>query len=78
MKQGLVNFLRKSGLAGASGLPLNEGGSMRMLATILTLMLGLAGMLLAASVPEIDPGSAVSAVALLLGALLVTRGRRRR
>ena len=51
---------------------------MRMLATILTLMLGLAGMLLAASVPEIDPGSAVSAVALLLGALLVTRGRRRR
>jgi hypothetical protein len=53
---------------------------MRKLITILTLMLGLLGVLMAgpSQGPEIDPGTAGSAVALLLGALLVIRGHRRR
>ena len=41
------------------------------------LVIGCAGTALA-SVPEIDPGSAVSALALVSGALLVIRGRRRK
>jgi hypothetical protein len=35
------------------------------------------GLALATVVPEIDPGSAGSALALLTGALLVIRGRRK-
>jgi hypothetical protein len=57
---------------------------MKKLIMILMLILGLAGMLMARpergghDAPEIDPGSAVSAIALLSGMLLVTRGRRQR
>jgi hypothetical protein len=59
---------------------------MKKLITILMLNLGLAGMLMAEHeneggdhrAPEIDAGSAVSAIALLSGSLLVTRGRRKR
>ncbi len=44
------------------------------------LLLGVAGVALATPVgfaPEIDPGSAVSALALVSGALLVIRNRRK-
>jgi hypothetical protein len=42
-------------------------------------MFGIAGSLLAAPpVPEIDPGMGVNAVALLAGAMLVIRSRRRK
>jgi hypothetical protein len=44
------------------------------------LFLGVAGIALARvgpAAPEIDPGSAVSALALVSGALLVIRGRRK-
>jgi hypothetical protein len=52
---------------------------MRFAGTIL-LFLGVAGAALAGvhpPAPEIDPGSAVSALTLLSGALLVIRGRRK-
>jgi hypothetical protein len=41
------------------------------------LIIGCAGVALA-SVPEIDPGSAVNALALVSGALLIMRGRRKK
>jgi hypothetical protein len=44
---------------------------------IALLLVGMTGVL-SAAVPEIDPGSAGSAVALLSGALLVLKGRRRK
>ncbi len=44
------------------------------MALMLTAVSGLA---FATAVPEIDPGSAGSALALLTGALLVIRGRRK-
>ena len=47
--------------------------------TIVLFALGVTGTALAiTSVPEIDPGMGVNALALLGGALLVIRGRRRR
>jgi hypothetical protein len=46
--------------------------------TIVLLGLGVTGAAMAFSVPEIDPGMGVNALALLGGALLVIRGRRRR
>jgi hypothetical protein len=44
---------------------------------ITLLFLGVSGAAMASAVPEIDPGSAGSAVALLAGALLVIRARRK-
>jgi len=42
------------------------------------LMIGAAGIASAVTwVPEIDPGSGISALALLSGAVLVLRGRRK-
>ena len=41
------------------------------------LLVGMASFLSAYSVPEIDPGSAGSALALLSGALLVIKSRRK-
>jgi len=41
------------------------------------LMIGVSSFAFATAVPEIDPGSAGSALALLSGALLVIRGRRK-
>lgn len=41
------------------------------------LFVAFSSMAMATAVPEIDPGSAGSAVALLTGALLVIRGRRK-
>jgi len=43
----------------------------------LLLLVGASGVALAASVPEISPASGVGAVALLSGALLMIRGRRK-
>ena len=42
---------------------------------IMLLLIGVSGFAMAQAVPEIDPGSAGSAIALLSGALLVARGR---
>jgi hypothetical protein len=44
---------------------------------ILLLMVGVAGCCMAVSVPEIDPATGGSAIALVAGALLVIRGRRK-
>jgi hypothetical protein len=46
--------------------------------TIVLLALGVTGAAMASAIPEIDPGAGVNALALLGGALLVIRGRRRR
>lgn len=48
-----------------------------MLGTLLMLTLGIA-VTASAAVPEIDPGSSVQALALLSGAALVVRSRRRK
>lgn len=42
------------------------------------LLLGMAGSLVAFPVPEIDPGSGLSALVLLSGGLLVVRAARKR
>jgi hypothetical protein len=42
------------------------------------LCIGMSSFAFAATVPEIDPASGASALALLSGALLMIRGRRRR
>jgi hypothetical protein len=42
------------------------------------LMAGVAGLAMASSVPEIDPGLGVNALALLGGAVLVIRSARRK
>lgn len=44
---------------------------------LIMLTIGAASVSMAATVPEINPGSGVSALALLSGALLVVRGRRK-
>jgi len=55
-----------------------EENSLIKLAGMLLLLAGTASFALAApAVPEIGPGSAGSAIALLSGALLVYRGRRK-
>ena len=41
------------------------------------LLVGIGGLLQAAVAPEIDPGSAGTALALITGALLVYKGRKR-
>jgi|HubBroStandDraft_6_1064221.scaffolds.fasta_scaffold9172129_1 hypothetical protein len=50
---------------------------MRTVIAVMLLILGTSTALMA-SVPEIDPTSATSAVALLAGAALVIRGRRKK
>jgi len=45
---------------------------------MLTLFVGMSGVLSATAVPEIDPGSAGSAIALLSGALLILKASRRK
>jgi hypothetical protein len=48
------------------------------IAAIVLLVIGMSGVAFApTSVPEINPGSGLNALALLSGALLVIRGRRR-
>ena len=42
------------------------------------LVIGMAGTALAVGAPEIDPASGANALALLAGAMLMIRGRRRR
>ena len=44
---------------------------------LMSLLIGLSGLAVAGQVPEIDPGSGGTALALLSGALLVIRGRRK-
>ncbi len=55
---------------------------MTKIAGIMLLLIGVAGLALAAqgvsTVPEIDAASGVAAFALLSGALLVIRGRRKK
>ena len=50
---------------------------MRRTLGLVLFLLGVPTFALAVPVPEIDPGSATSALALLGGALLVLRGRRK-
>ena len=51
---------------------------MKRVAGMVMLIVGVSGAAMAATtVPEIDPGAGASAVALLAGAILVIRGRRR-
>jgi hypothetical protein len=45
---------------------------------MMLLLIGVAGLAMAVPTPEIDPGSGASALALLSGALLVIRGRRKK
>src|ERR1022692_1915418 len=49
--------------------------NMTRMVGMMLLLIGAAGFAMANPVPEIDPGSAGSALALLSGALLVVRGR---
>ena len=44
---------------------------------MMLLLVGSAGFAMATAVPEIDPGSATTALALVAGAVLVIRGRRK-
>lgn len=44
---------------------------------MIVLVLGVVGVASATAVPEIDPGSGMSALALLSGAVLLFRGRRK-
>lgn len=50
---------------------------MRKTVGMMLLLAGAAAFAMGATVPEIGPGSAGSAIALLSGALLVIRGRRK-
>lgn len=50
---------------------------MTKFAAFALLLIGTAGIASASSVPEIDPASGISALALLSGALLVLRSRRK-
>jgi hypothetical protein len=51
---------------------------MRNLTAAVLLMLGTSTVLMATAVPEIDPSTGTAAVALLAGAMLVIRGRRKK
>ena len=51
---------------------------MRKVLVLLLLGIGASGLALASAVPEIDPGSGLSALAMLSGALLVFRSRNRK
>ena len=50
---------------------------MRILGIVL-IGLGMSAAAIAAPVPEVDPSSGISAIALLSGALLIVRGRRKK
>jgi hypothetical protein len=50
---------------------------MLKLAAMMMLLIGVSGLAQASAVPEISAGAAGNAVALLTGAVLVIRGRRR-
>jgi hypothetical protein len=50
---------------------------MMKVAGMVLLGIGVAGSCLAVTTPEIDPSTGANAVALVAGALLVIRGRRR-
>ena len=50
---------------------------MRKIIGMALIMAATAAIALAGDAPEIDPGSATSALALLAGAALIIRGRRR-
>jgi hypothetical protein len=52
--------------------------TLRKIVGLLLLLTGVAGVAMASAVPEVDAGSAVSALALGSGALLVIGGRRRK
>jgi hypothetical protein len=58
------------------GLYLEEGMNLFKVGGIFLLLCG-ACLTAQAAVPEIDPGSAVSGLALLSGAMLIMRGRKR-
>jgi hypothetical protein len=45
--------------------------------SLILLGIGVQALAFGAAVPEIDPGSAASAIAILAGAIVVIRGRRR-
>ncbi len=53
---------------------------MSKLAGLTLLLVGVAGVMSAVPppIPEIDPSSGVSAVAMIAGALLIVRGRRKK
>ena len=51
---------------------------MSKFAGVVLLVIGASTLCLAGGTPEIDPASGANAVALLAGALLIIRGRRRR
>ena len=50
---------------------------MRKVLGMALLLIGASAVVMANSVPEIDPGSGVSALALLSGALMFIRGRKK-
>jgi hypothetical protein len=52
-------------------------GNMKRVAGMALILMGMAAFAMAYIGPEIDPGSAGSALALLAGVALVIRGRRR-
>jgi hypothetical protein len=56
-----------------------EGFTVRKIAGMVLLVIGVSGVAMAvpAGVPEVDAGSGVSALALISGAMLVIRGRRK-
>ena len=50
---------------------------LRRLAAVILLCAGASVLAMAVQVPEIDPGSGANALALIAGALIVIRGRRK-
>jgi len=52
---------------------------MTKIAGMMSLLIGVAGLAMAsATVPEIDPGTAFAPLALISGAVLIIRGRRKK
>ena len=51
---------------------------MRKVLGMALLLIGASAVVMATPVPEIDPGSGVSALALLSGALMFIRGRKKK
>jgi hypothetical protein len=50
---------------------------MKILTAVVLFTIGVAAVASASAVPEIDPASGASAIALLSGALILMRGRRK-
>jgi hypothetical protein len=59
-------------------MTIKEGDWMVKISGMMLLMIGVSISASAYSVPEIDPGMGGSAIALLSGALIMIRGRRKR